>query len=135
MKNLVIAATLLLSVQFVSAQSADFKKDAIEAVKLSGATANFTVYAEAIMGQITDETKRAAFKKEFDETLPNLYAKMADTFTKNYTHDDIKKMIEFYNSPVGQKIQKNAPIILKEQGATMEEWGNTLQSIIIKYLQ
>lgn len=135
MKNLVIAATLLLSVQFVSAQSADFKKDAIEAVKLSGATANFSVYAEAIMGQITDQTKRAAFKKEFDETLPNLYVKMADTFTKNYTHDDIKKMIEFYNSPVGQKIQKNAPIILKEQGPSMQEWQTNLQGLVMKYMQ
>lgn len=135
MKNLFIAATMLLSVQFVSAQSADFKKDAIEAVKLSGATANFTVYAEAIMSQISDETKKAEFKKEFDATLPSLYDKMADSFVKNYTHDDVKKMIEFYKSPVGLKIQKNASTILMDQGAAMEEWGNKLQRIVMKYVQ
>ncbi len=135
MKNLFIAATMLLSIQFVSAQSADFKKDAIEAVKLSGATANFSVYAEAIMSQISDETKKADFKKEFDATLPSLYDKMADTFTKNYTHDDIKKMIEFYNSPVGIKIQKNASTILKEQGPFMQEWQIQLQGLVMKYMQ
>lgn len=135
MKKIVIATAILLSVQFTSAQSADFKKDAIEAVKLSGATANFSAYSEAVMSQIPDETKRAEFKKEFDATLPALYDKMADTFTKNYTHDDIKKMIEFYNSPVGKKIQQNASIILKEQGASMEEWGNKVQGIIRKYMQ
>lgn len=135
MKNLFIAATMLLSVQFVSAQSADFKKDAVEALKLSGATANFTVYAEAIMSQISDEIKKAEFKKEFDATLPSLYDKMADSFVKNYTHEDIKKMIEFYNSPLGLKIQKNTPIILKDQGAAMEEWGGKLQGIVMKYMQ
>lgn len=135
MRKLCIAAAFLFAVQFASAQSADFKKDALEAVKVSGATANFSVYSEAVMSQIADETKRTEFKKEFDATLPSLYDKMADTFMKNYTHDDVKKIIEFYNSPIGKKIQKNTPIILNEQGSAMEEWGNKLQSIIVKYLQ
>lgn len=135
MKNLFIAATMLVSVQFVSAQSADFKKDAIEAVKLSGSTANFAVYAEAIMSQIPDETKKADFKKEFDATLPSLYDKMADAYTKNYTHEDVKKMIEFYNSPLGKKIQEKTPIILKEQGPSMQEWQMQLQGLVMKYMQ
>lgn len=135
MKNLFIAATMLLSVQLVSAQSADFKKDAIEAVKLSGATSNFSVYAEAIMSQISDETKKADFKKEFDATLPSLYDKMANSLIKNYTHEDVKKMIEFYNSPVGKKIQEKTPIILKEQGPSMQEWQMKLQGVVKKYIQ
>lgn len=44
-------------------------------------------------------------------------------------------MIEFYKSPVGLKIQKNASTLLKDQGAAMEEWGNKLQGIIMKYMQ
>ena len=87
------------------------------------------------MSQISDETKKAEFKKEFDATLPSLYGKMADSLIKNYTHDDIKKMIEFYNSPVGKKIQEKAPIILKEQGPSMQEWQMQLQGVVKKYMQ
>src|SRR5690606_34565060 len=102
MKKIFIATALLLSVQFASAQSADFKKDVIEMVKISGTTANITALLEPIMGQIPED-KRADFKKDIDGIMPDLYEKTAETMMKYYTHDDVKKMIEFYNSPVGKK--------------------------------
>lgn len=135
MRKLFIAASFLFAVQFASAQSADFKKDAIESVKLSGVAANFSVYAEAIMSQMPDEKKRADFKKEFDATLPSLYDKMADIWMKHYTHEEIKKMLEFYNSPVGKKIQSKASTILNEQGPATQEWQMQLQGIMMKYMQ
>ena len=134
MKNLFIAATMLLSAQFVSAQSADIKKDAIEAIKISGAAAGITAVLEPIMEQMPEE-KRADFKKEFEAALPSLYENMADTMMKYYSHDDIKKMLEFYNSPVGLKMQKNAQQITKDQMKAGEEWGMQLQGLLMKYLQ
>ena len=92
MKKVFIAATLLLSVQLASAQSADFKKDAIETIKISGAAAGITAVLEPIMEQMPEE-KRADFKKEFEAALPSLYENMADTMMKYYSHDDIKKML------------------------------------------
>lgn len=134
MKKLFIAATLLLSVQFASAQSADFKKDAIETIKISGAAAGITAVLEPIMEQMPEE-KRADFKKEFEAALPSLYENMAETMMKYYSHDDIKKMLEFYNSPVGLKMQKNANQITKDQMKAGEEWGMQLQGLLMKYLQ
>ncbi|MBS7321264.1 MAG: DUF2059 domain-containing protein [Myroides sp.] len=134
MKKLFIAATLLLSVQLASAQSADFKKDAIETIKISGAAAGITAVLEPIMEQMPEE-KRADFKKEFEAALPSLYENMADTMMKYYSHDDIKKMLEFYNSPVGLKMQKNAQQITKDQMKAGEEWGMQLQGLLMKYLQ
>lgn len=129
MKKLFIAATLLLSVQLASAQSADFKKDAIETIKISGAAAGITAVLEPIMEQMPEE-KRADFKKEFEAALPSLYENMADTMMKYYSHDDIKKMLEFYNSPVGLKMQKNAQQITKDQMKAGEEWGNATSRIV-----
>ncbi|RRA94683.1 DUF2059 domain-containing protein [Paenimyroides viscosum] len=134
MKNLFIAATMLLSVQFVSAQSADIKKDAIEAIKISGAAAGITAVLEPIMEQMPEE-KRADFKKEFEAALPSLYESMANSMIKYYSHDDIKKMLEFYNSPVGLKMQKNAKQITKDQMKAGEEWGMQLQGLLMKYMQ
>src|SRR5690606_1423290 len=134
MKKLFIAATLLLSVQLASAQSADFKKDAIETIKISGAAAGITAVLEPIMEQMPEE-KRADVKKEFEAALPRLYENMAESMIKYYSHDNIKKMLEFYNSPVGLKMQKNAQEITKDQMKAGEEWGMQLQGLLMKYLQ
>ena len=134
MKNLFIAATMLLSVQFVSAQSADFKKDVLTYIQVSGTSANFGAFLEPVMEQMP-ESNRANFKKEFEATLPSLYDKMAEVYMKHFTHDDLKKMIEFYNSPVGKKIQEKTPILIKEQGPATQEWQMQLQGIIMKYMQ
>lgn len=134
MKNLFIAATMLLSVQFVSAQSADFKKDVIEMIKISGTTANISAFLDPVMEQISED-KRVEFKKEIDAIMPELYESTANSMMKYYTHDDIKKMIEFYNSPVGKKMQEATPKILKDQMPSMQEWQMQLQGILMKYMQ
>ncbi len=134
MRKLVIAATMLFAVQFASAQSADFKKDVIEMVKISGTTANITALLEPIMEQIPED-KRADFKKDIDGIMPDLYEKTAEAMMKYYTHDDVKKMMEFYNSPVGKKMQESTPKILKDQMSSMQEWQIQLQGILMKYMQ
>ena len=48
--------------------------------------------------------KHAEFTKDFDATLPSLYDEMTVSYMEVYTKEDIKAMIAFYESPVGQKI-------------------------------
>ena len=136
MKKLLIAATLLLSVQFASAQSADFKNDVIEYIKLSGSAAQVTAVLDPMLEQLKlPQDKSADLRKEIEATLPDLYNKMADVMMKHYTHDDVKKMIEFYNSPVGKKIQEVSPKMTKDQMKAGQDWGMQLQGLLMKYLQ
>lgn len=44
-------------------------------------------------------------------------------------------MLEFYNSPIGLKMQKNAKQITKDQMKAGEEWGMQLQGLLMKYMQ
>ena len=134
MRKLFIAASFLFAVQFASAQSADFKKDMLTYINISGTSANFDAFLEPVKEQIP-EGKRADFKKEFKASLPSLYDKMADVMMKHFTHDDVKKMIEFYNSPVGKKIQEKTPLMIKEQGPATQEWQMQLQGLMMKYMQ
>jgi len=134
MKKLFIAGAFILTIQFTSAQSADFKKDVIEMIKISGTTANISAFLDPVIEQIAEE-KRADFRKEIDAIMPELYETTADAMMKYYTHDDIKKMIEFYNSPVGKKVQEAAPKILKDQMPSMQQWQMQLQGILMKYMQ
>lgn len=136
MKNLFIAATMLLSVQFVSAQSGDFKKDVITYIKLSGSAAQVTAVLDPMLAQLpVAENDKASIKKEIETTLPSLYDKLAIVMMKHYTHDDIKKMIEFYNSPVGKKIQEVTPKMVNDQMQAGQEWGMEFTKIIQKYIQ
>lgn len=54
---------------------------------------------------------------------------------KEYTHDEIKTMLKFYDSPVGKKsTQKqeqwlNLPLVRRKLGST------ELQAILMKYMQ
>lgn len=134
MKKLFIASALVLSVQFASAQSEDFKKDVVTYIKMSGAAANMTAVLEPVIEQIPAD-KREDFKKDLESILPGLYDKMAVSIMKHYTHDDIKKMMEFYNSPIGKKIQEVTPKMTKEQMQAGQDWGMELQGIIMKYMQ
>lgn len=127
---------MLLSVQFVSAQSADFKKDVVNYIKLSGSAAQVTAVLEPMLEQLQiPAEKKSSLKKEIETTLPSLYDKMADVMMKHYTHDDIKKMIEFYNSPVGKKIQEVTPKIVNDQMKAGQDWGMELQGLLMKYMQ
>lgn len=134
MKKLFIASALVLSVQFASAQSEDFKKDVVTYIKMSGAAANMTAVLEPVIEQIPAD-KREDFKKDLESILPGLYDKMAVSIMKHYTHDDIKKMMEFYNSPIGKKIQEVTPKMTKEQMQAGQDWGMELQGILMKYMQ
>jgi len=134
MKKLFTAVILLLAVQLSSAQSADFKKDAIEYLKLSGSLSTITTILEPVVQQIP-ETKRADFQKELDGILPTLYEQNAAAIMKYFTHDDIKKMNEFYKTPIGKKMAETVPKMAKDQMEVGQKWGMELQGILMKYLQ
>lgn len=135
MKKLVLAGALLFCVQFASAQTTDFKKDVITYLQASGSASQMTTVLEPLLEQMTDENK-AAFTKELDQIMPSLYDKMAESLMRFYTHDDIKQMNEFYNSPVGKKIQATTPKMTKEMMEVGQQWAMTeLQTVLMKYMQ
>ena len=127
---------MLFAVQFASAQSVDFKKDVIEYIKLSGSAAQVTTVLDPMLEQLQlPADEHSTLKKEIEATLPSLYEKLADVMMKHYTHDDVKKMIEFYNTPVGKKIQEVTPKMTKDQMQAGQEWGMQLQGLLMKYIQ
>ena len=52
-----------------------------------------------------------------------------------YTKEDIKAMIAFYDSPVGKKITAKSGEVAKASMAAGQEWGATLQPMMMKYMQ
>lgn len=135
MKKLILSIAFVCVAQLGMAQSQDaFKKDIIEMIKASGSAGQMSIAKDQILTMISED-KQADFIKEFDATLPALYDKMAEVYMKNYTHEDVKEMLKFYNTPIGKKITANSEKITKEAMAASQEWAMGLQGMMMKYAQ
>jgi hypothetical protein len=60
---------------------------------------------------------------------------MADVYMTEFTHDDIKAIMKFYDSPIGKKLTEKAEVLYEKGNAVGEEWGMGLQAIMMKYMQ
>lgn len=133
MKKLIFTIAIILASQLGMAQDA-FKEDVIKVLKASGSGAQMELAKEEVMGSIPED-KRADFSKDFDASLPSLYDKMAKIYMETFTHDEVKQMLKFYDSPVGKKISEKAGELTKKNMTAAQDWGTELQSIMMKYMQ
>ena len=133
MKKIILTIAVVLVSHLGMAQDA-FKKDVLKVIELSGAAGPMASVKDQILASIP-EARQAEFIKEFDASLPSLYDKIAVAYMETYTHDDVKEMIKFYESPVGKKINQNSGVLYQKSTAAGQEWGTQLQGIMMKYMQ
>ncbi|RRJ91150.1 DUF2059 domain-containing protein [Flavobacterium macacae] len=133
MKKLFFTAAFIFVAQLSFAQDA-FKADVVKLIQSSGAAGPMKVAKEQILVAVPEE-KRAAFSKDFDATLPSLYEKMAKVYMEVYTHQDIKDMLKFYESPIGKKMAEKSGELSSKSMAAGQEWGMELQTAMMKYIQ
>lgn len=133
MKKLLLTFALVLISQISFAQDA-FKNDVKKLLEASGATAQIDVAKKQILPMIP-EAKQAEFLKEFDASMPSYFEKFYDFYMKEYTHEEIKTMLKFYDSPVGKKINSKAGTMAELTISAAQTWGTELQGILMKYMQ
>jgi hypothetical protein len=56
-------------------------------------------------------------------------------YDRNLTHEDVKELIKFYDSPTGKKFVQVLPKITQESMSVGEKWGRDLAEKVIKKLQ
>ncbi len=134
MKKLVLSLAFVIIAQFAMAQDAVFKADALKVIKISGATAQVESAKNQIMMMIPSE-KQAQFSKDFEASMPSFYDKIVAIYMKEYTHQDVKEMIKFYESPAGKKIAEKAGVLFEQSMQAGQEWGVELQEILMKYME
>ena len=76
---------------------------------------------EAIRGSISSET---------DEII-DLLVPVVD---KYFTHDDIRELIKFYESPIGKKLNDVTPQMMPELYEIGSNWGESLAEDILNKL-
>lgn len=73
------------------------------------------------------------FRSKLDiNGLVNLIVPLYD---KHFSHEDIKNLIQFYESPIGKKLLEVTPLISQESYSVGEIWGQRLANEIISELR
>ncbi len=62
-------------------------------------------------------------RDELDKALPELEEPIIAIYDANFTDDEIKTLLAFYRSPVGQKLTSQQPQMLQEGLAIGKVWG------------
>lgn len=133
MKKLVFVFAFALASQFGFSQE-DFKADVMRVIEMSGSNATMDAAKAQVLAMVPSD-KQAEFTKEFDAIIKSISEQQAKNFMEVYTHDDVKEMIKFYESPVGKKMQEKAPILAEKAMAMQQANAMQIQSLVMKYMQ
>jgi len=135
MKKFILVFACVFAAQFSIAQQDEaFKKDVLKLMEVSGSNAAMDVAKNQILKMIP-ATKQDAFLVEFNASLPALYDKIAAVYMEVYTKQDVKDMLTFYGTPLGKKMAANAGVITEKSQAAGAEWGQSLQPLLMKYME
>ena len=134
MKKLIVTFALVLVVQVGFSQDDAFKKDVLKVIEMSGSANAMKAAKNQILKMIPQE-KQAAFILEFDASMPALYDKMAVIYLETYTKEEIKGMLAYFESPIGKKISEKAGEVFEKTQVAGKEWSDSLQAVLMKYMQ
>lgn len=133
MKKLLFVFAFALVSQLGFSQE-DFKADVMRVIEMSGSNATINAAKGQVLAMVPSD-KQAEFIKEFDAIMNSISEQQAKNFMEVYTHDDVKEMIKFYESPVGKKMQEKAPILAEKAMAMQQANAMQIQSLVMKYMQ
>jgi hypothetical protein len=74
------------------------------------------------MLEVATEVTRALFTKEFPALLP----RMAASYAKVLTPDDVKQLIAFYETPLGRRMVEVMPALQDAGARAGQEWAQQL---------
>ena len=125
-----IAFIGMSQLSIAQSENSEFKKDALKMTKLS----NNAVEASFIQvyAMITKENLKD-FKKEKKPIVDRYYEKMAEISMDFYTQNEVKQLLEFYNSKLGQKSIKAQTEITEKAMQMGQQLSTEMMPILQKY--
>jgi len=130
-RAIVLVVVIALSVSTVMAKDVKdeaYYKDFVKFLKVSGATETQKVMLKSMFDQFKKmpNAKLEVFdnmEKMMNDELAELNKELYPVYKKYLSHEDLKEIIKFYESPVGKKMVKAQPLIVKESFQIGVKWG------------
>jgi hypothetical protein len=60
---------------------------------------------------------------------------MIPVYTRHYTRDDLAGLIDFYSTPLGQRVIEQTPSIMQESMTIGAQWGQSKANEIVERLR
>jgi len=131
----------------------EFRESTLYLMELTGAdqigiqigAAMGTQVFDALVGEYAELTQedleivREEFESALAERIDVLMEEMVVLYARYFTHEDILGMIDFYETPLGQKTVRVLPQLMQEAMAVGQAWGQELGAeigdVVIERLQ
>lgn len=127
-----LISAFLLAVAVQAQGDSAYGNTALEFVKLTSINGQFDMAINQIGKDVLD-AKKAAYHTEAKATLNTLYGNMANLFMEEFTHEELKELVAFYNTNLGKKFASKQTVISQKAMSLGVSWGNEVELISKKY--
>lgn len=133
MKKAVMLIALFVGFVGFSQDDKAYRADATKLVKLQSGD-QMKAMLKPVIDQMVPEENKKAFMEEVTTSLEKLYPSLATIYMESFSHEEINKMLEFYNSPIGKKMLAELPTITQKSMKIGQEWARAeMMPLVQKY--
>lgn len=132
---------LCLSTHLCQAQKSESEKDILKLMEVNGSAANYDLAFDQMVVQykmmkpnVPSEFWEAARRDVFNKEIIELNKMLIPIHQKNFSPDEIKQLIEFFQSPLGKKLTDGTTKVNKESIQLAQTWGISLSGKLNSYL-
>lgn len=140
MKQFILIAALMLASVATYAQT-DAAKTA-DIVKLLELTNSADLGQQVLTGMIANlktnlpDVPEAFWQELQAEINPDaLQELIIPIYDRHFTHEDIKGLIAFYETPLGQRVVRKLPVVTQESMQVGATWGESIAQKAVTRLQ
>lgn len=127
-----ILIVCLLAASIVSAQDQSVKDDVQKLIKAIGISQRIDAMRE-YERMWTKPEEEKEYMVKFEATIPVFLQNVESYYLKNYTHDEIKELLKFYESPLGKKVTANSANLNVAYSGAEEKWDELFYEVFFKY--
>ena len=136
------AISLVLSVGIPASSSPDIPSEKEQAIRKL-----MEMIGTADLGVQVSQQLLSQIRPAFPQVPESLWTEVAESldpaeltglaipiYDRHFTMEELQALIDFYTTPVGQKVVKKLPLVAQESNAIGQQWGETKALEIVQRL-
>ena len=143
LRSIALAAALAFSATAACASTKDLARELLEAIRLTqqiertmavvaDRTAEFMRQSRPQMAAAEAAAYGQIYAAELKARSGDLVDEIANLYAKEYSEDDLRQIIAFYKSPIGQKYLDTQPKLTASGASLGKAWEDTNEEAVLK---
>ena len=128
--TIIIALFLITFGLSIGQADTEFKAKLKNMFEVSGSEETYQTVIKQIISMykeqfsdVPEETWNDLQKEFLKTSIDDLVDMLVPVYSRHLTLDDLQKIIEFYQTPVGKKYAEKTPLIMQESMQIGQQWG------------